>query len=551
MSRTGGMLQTGSQASPTRLALRASYDAAGRMTKRTDPNGVVMTYAYDNVNRVLDVNATRGTTPIADYAYQRDQIGRVATLTELSGRVVTYGYSVPGRLVNETITGEPHGINGSIGYTHDAVGNRLTRTSTVGPVAGQAFAYDANDRITTETYDLNGNTLQAEGDSFAYDFADRLVGIGSGVGIAYDGIGDLLWRSEGGVSVGYLVDDSNPTGWSQVVEEVVGGAVSKRYSFGRTPLRSGGQSYVADGHTDVRLLTDSSGTVSDEYDYEAFGVGTRTSGSSVNPLRYTGERAEAGDLTFFRARHMKKGTGRFLNPDPSRAERNLYSFAQMSPGVLFDRSGLLAEEPAVAGAGLGIAATNSTVGYSGLMLAARIARVVIIIAPILPAAPRLVDLAEDPNLLPQFSPKGPPTKQWVDKYPPGTKKCPTHHIVPKKKWSADLGRQILGAAGIGVHDSENLIGIDGPTHSSMHTDAYVEYVHAMLVQATSSPSRGFLMQQISKDMQPYGGPQIKANRGDVADALWAIKLAYLGSGDVCDMFGGGPSNDNGDDLGDD
>ena len=27
------------------------YDAAGRFTKRTEPNGVVMTYAYDNVNR--------------------------------------------------------------------------------------------------------------------------------------------------------------------------------------------------------------------------------------------------------------------------------------------------------------------------------------------------------------------------------------------------------------------------------------------------------------------------------------------------------------------
>ena len=83
------------------------YDAAGRLTRRTDPNGVVMTYSYDNVNRVLDVAANRGTTPIADYAYTRDTIGRVTTLAELSGRVVTYGYSVPGRLVNETITGEP------------------------------------------------------------------------------------------------------------------------------------------------------------------------------------------------------------------------------------------------------------------------------------------------------------------------------------------------------------------------------------------------------------------------------------------------------------
>jgi len=146
------------------------YDAAGRMTKRTDPNGVVMTYAYDSANRVLDVSAKRGATDIAGYAYLRDGIGRVTRLTELSGRVVTYGYSTAGRLINETVAGEPHGINGSISYTHDAVGNRLTRTSTLGPIGGQAFVYDANDRIAAETYDSNGNVLASDGDVFQREF---------------------------------------------------------------------------------------------------------------------------------------------------------------------------------------------------------------------------------------------------------------------------------------------------------------------------------------------------------------------------------------------
>ena len=35
----------------------------------------------------------------------------------------------------------------------------------------------------------------------------------------------------------------------RLVEEVVGGSVSKLYVYGRTPLRSGDQSYVSDGHT--------------------------------------------------------------------------------------------------------------------------------------------------------------------------------------------------------------------------------------------------------------------------------------------------------------
>ena len=364
------------------------YDAAGRMTKRTDPNGVVMTYAYDNVNRVLDVAANRGTTPIADYAYQRDLIGRVTTLTELSGRVVTYGYSVPGRLVNETITGEPHGINGSIGYTHDAVGNRLTRTSTVGPVLGQTFAYDANDRIVSEGYDLNGNTLQAEGDSFAYDFEDRLVGINGSVGLAYDGEGNMLSRSEAGVTTKYLVDDRNPTGWSQVVEEVAGASVAKTYSYGESPLRSGNRSYVTDGHTDVRLMADVGGSVTDEYDYEAFGVGTRTVGSTFNPLRYTGERSDSGGLGFLRARHLRNGTGRFLQVDSLAGDPDLvfeglpsYLYGSANPVNRVDPGGTIdynLSSLMTAVMNVGLTVRTSIVTYRGyitvVMTAARVAQ---------------------------------------------------------------------------------------------------------------------------------------------------------------------------------
>jgi RHS repeat-associated protein len=185
----------------------------------------------------------------------------------------------------------------------------------VGPVSGQTFAYDANDRITTETYDLNGNTLQAEGDSFAYDFEDRLVAINGSVGLSYDGDGNLASRSEAGVKTSYLVDDRNPTGWSQVVEEVVGGAVAQVYAYGQAPLRSGPQSFVADGHASVRLLVDSAGAVTGQNEYDSFGVGTRATGAS-HALSYVGERAQTAGLTFLRARHLRNQTGTFLGMDP-------------------------------------------------------------------------------------------------------------------------------------------------------------------------------------------------------------------------------------------
>jgi len=151
------------------------------------------------------------------------------------------------------------------------------------PAPAQTFSYDANDRITTETYDLNGNILGSEADTFLYDFEGRLVQINGGVGIAYDAMGNIASRSEGGITTKYVVDEVSPTRYTQVVEEVESGTVSKIFAFGAMPLRmqagSVASNYVNDGHEDVRLLTNASGAVTDQYDYDGFGIGTRTVGS--------------------------------------------------------------------------------------------------------------------------------------------------------------------------------------------------------------------------------------------------------------------------------
>ena len=47
--------------------------------------------------------------------------------------------------------------------------------------------------------------------------------------------------------------------------------------------------YLFDGNGNVRMLTDSVGTVSDTYDYDAFGNATASTGLTANPYRYCGE----------------------------------------------------------------------------------------------------------------------------------------------------------------------------------------------------------------------------------------------------------------------
>ena len=45
------------------------------------------------------------------------------------------------RLTSETVAGDPNGNNGSLGYSLDAVGNRLSLHSTVSALSSQSFTY--------------------------------------------------------------------------------------------------------------------------------------------------------------------------------------------------------------------------------------------------------------------------------------------------------------------------------------------------------------------------------------------------------------------------
>src|SRR5690348_6634072 len=76
----------------------------------------------------------------------------------------TYGYDDLYRLTSETVGSDPRGNNGQVTYTLDNVGNRLQRSSTLPAVVLTGLlSYDANDRVSTDSYDANGNTIQNSG----------------------------------------------------------------------------------------------------------------------------------------------------------------------------------------------------------------------------------------------------------------------------------------------------------------------------------------------------------------------------------------------------
>src|SRR5205807_182275 len=127
-----------------------------------------------------------------------------------------------------------------------------------------------------------------------YDFENRLkTQNGGAVTIVYDGDGNRVAKTAGGVTTEYLVDDRNLTGYAQVLEEISAGAVQRVYTYGLNRISqsqaSGTSFYGYDGHGNVRILTDTTGAVTDQYDYDAFGNIISQAGSTPNVYLYSGE----------------------------------------------------------------------------------------------------------------------------------------------------------------------------------------------------------------------------------------------------------------------
>jgi RHS repeat-associated protein len=337
-----------------------SYDAAGNTLKITSANGVQTAYVYDNLYRPTQVTHSREGT-LASYAQTLDPTGRRLSVTENSGRVVNYTYDALYRLTGETIAGDPAAAaNGSVAYTLDPVGNRLSRASTLAAVLSATSTYDANDRQTADSYDANGNTRAGSGNTYAYDFEDHLKSVNGGaIRIVYDGDGNRMAKTVGGVTTKYLVDDLSPTGYSQVVEELVGGSVQRVYTYGQRPLsqrqqRNGGWQvsfYGLDAYGSVRFLTGADGSVTDTYTYDAFGVMTSATGSTPNNYLFNAQQYDHDlGLYFKRARYYSQDRGRFMTMDTyagrlgEPATLHKYMFGHADPANRIDPCGTMAIE---------------------------------------------------------------------------------------------------------------------------------------------------------------------------------------------------------------
>jgi RHS repeat-associated protein len=149
---------------------------------------------------------------------------------------------------------------------------------------------------------------------------------GGAVTMIYDGFGNRVSKTVGGVTTKYLVeDDVNPTGLPQVFEESVNGVLQRTYTYGLQRISENQQIqgawtpsfYGYDGFGSVRQLTNLSGALTDSYNYDAFGNLLSSPGPTPNNYLYRGEQYDPDlGLYYLRARYYNPQTGRFLSRDP-------------------------------------------------------------------------------------------------------------------------------------------------------------------------------------------------------------------------------------------
>lgn len=195
-----------------------TYDLEGNKATRTDYNGNVTSYTYDELNRLTNISYTGASYEDASYTY--DDLSRLLTATNAAG-TVSFSYDIRGRLASES---DVFGHN--LVFSYDAKGRRTALEIDSTPHTG--YEYDDANRLTTLT-DESSNDF-----TFVYDNANRMTSRVAPNGVTssyeYDGMSRLK-RLKHYTSGATLYDDQFAYNTANQISQIAGLSQTRNFTY--------------------------------------------------------------------------------------------------------------------------------------------------------------------------------------------------------------------------------------------------------------------------------------------------------------------------------
>ena len=163
-----------------------SYDKVNNLMAIVYPSGRKVEYDYDKLNRPIGVVAYPGSTATLANKIIYDPIANIKSMSLGNGLTQVWTYDPNNRIKSISVPGIV-----SVNYVFDPVGNITNITDQFDPTKSKTLIYDPLNRLVSATgpwgtlgwtYDANGNRLsQTNGEHYTYNYnANRLMTVTNG-----------------------------------------------------------------------------------------------------------------------------------------------------------------------------------------------------------------------------------------------------------------------------------------------------------------------------------------------------------------------------------